>query len=30
MFAFIMASSERGRGGAGFGRRFLRLFVVVG
>jgi hypothetical protein len=30
IFAFIMASSERGRGGAGFGRRFLRLFAIVG
>jgi hypothetical protein len=29
IFAFIFANSERGRGGAGFGGRFLRFFVFV-
>ena len=29
MFAFITASSERGRGGAGFGGRFLRFFAFA-
>jgi hypothetical protein len=29
IFVFIMASSEHGCGGAGFGHRFLHLFVVV-
>jgi hypothetical protein len=27
IFAFIIASSERGRGGVGFGGRLLRFFV---
>jgi len=29
MFAFIVASNERGRGGAGIGGRFLRFFVFA-
>ena len=30
MFEFINASNERGRGGAGFGGRFLRFFDLAG
>jgi hypothetical protein len=29
IFAFINASNERGRGGAGFGGRLLRFFVLA-
>jgi hypothetical protein len=29
IFAFINASNECGRGGAGFGGRFLRFFVFA-
>lgn len=29
IFEFIIASNERGRGGAGFGGRLLRFFVLA-